>query len=94
MVIMRRVEQFLLIGMVAFALPASLVSVARAQDSAPLGEPVVALDPATLTYDYLVDGNLVADDPANRQFRTVQAAYAAAPAGTATQPTVIGIAPN
>ena len=67
---------------------------ARAQDSAPNGEPLTTVDPATLTYDYLVDGALPADDPTNRRFTTVQAAYAAAPDGTADHPTVIGIAPN
>src|SRR5476651_2216971 len=69
---------------------------ARAQDSAPSsGEPIVAsIDPAKLTYDYLVDGRLAQDDPANKKFKTLQAAYAAAPAGTAEKPTVIGIAPN
>jgi hypothetical protein len=82
------------------AVPASIIALAffgaaaRAQDSAPGGEPVIDLDPATLTYDYLVDGNLAADDPANRRFTTLQAAYAAAPAGTDGAPTVIGIAPN
>ena len=79
----------------AFALLAGVSTSAWAQDSTPAGgEPVIALDPATLSYDVLVDGNLIADDPANRRFRTVQDAYAAAPAGTAERPTVIGIAPN
>ena len=74
------------------ALIASLGSSARAQDSTPAaGEPITSIDPATLTYDYLVDGSLPADDPANRKFTTLQAAYAAAPEGTADQPTVIGI---
>jgi hypothetical protein len=67
---------------------------ARAQDSAPSGEPLTSVDPATLSYDFLVDGDLIDDDPANRQFRTVQAAYDAALKGTADRPTVIGIAPN
>lgn len=58
-------------------------------------EPVVAsINPAQLTYDYLVDGNLSQDDAANRKFKTLQAAYAAAPAGTEAKPTVIGIRPN
>jgi len=55
---------------------------------------VDSIDPSKLTYDYLVDGNLPNDDPANRQFKTLQAAYAAAPAGTEQKPTVIGIKPN
>src|SRR5581483_5554343 len=79
----------------SIALVASLASPARAQDSTPAaGEPITPTDPTTLTYDYLVDGNLTADDPANRKFATLQAAYSAAPEGTADQPTVIGIAPN
>lgn len=76
------------------ALGASFGADARAQDNAQNGEPIVALDPATLAYDYLVDGTLAADDPAGRRFTTLQAAYAAAPAGSADDPTVIGIAPN
>ena len=47
-----------------------------------------------MTYDYLVDGNLPQDDPAARKFKTLQAAYEAAPAGTEAKPTVIGIKPN
>lgn len=59
------------------------------------GEPIVnSIDPSKLTYDLLVDGNLAQDDPAARKYRTLQAAYAAAPAGTAEKPTVIGISPN
>lgn len=58
-------------------------------------EPIVAaIDPARLTYDLLVDGDLPADDPAAKKFKTLQAAYAAAPEGTADKPTVIGIKPN
>src|SRR5580700_4549651 len=56
--------------------------------------PIGFLDTSKYSYDYLVDGSLSADDPANRQFRTVQAAYAAAPEGTAAKPTVIGIKPD
>jgi hypothetical protein len=40
---------------------------ARAQDSAPNGEPLTTVNPVTLTYDSLVDGTLPADDPANRR---------------------------
>lgn len=66
-----------------------------AQDNATAGEPIVAtIDPAKLIFDFLVDGRLAQDDPANRKFKTLQAAYAAAPAGTPEKPTVIGIAPN
>ena len=53
-----------------------------------------SIDPAKLTYDYLVDGNLTADDPAAKKFKTLQAAYAAAPAGTEAKRTVIGIMPG
>ncbi len=67
---------------------------AWAQDSAPQGEPTTTVDPTTLTYDYLVDGTLLQDDPVNRAFSTVQAAYDAASEGTPDKPTVIGIAPN
>ena len=79
--------------MAAVTLPLNVGS-ARAQDSAPQGEPITSTDPGTLTYDYLVDGTLIQDDPANRAFSTVQAAYDAAPEGTPDRPTVIGIAPN
>jgi len=69
---------------------------AVAQDSVKgSAEPVVSsIDPAKLTYDYLVDGNLSQDDPAAKKFKTLQAAYAAAPEGTEAKPTVIGIKPN
>jgi hypothetical protein len=69
---------------------------APAQDNVKGGsEPIVrSIDPAKLTYDYLVDGNLPQDDPAARKFKTLQAAYAAAPAGTEAKPTVIGIKPG
>jgi MYXO-CTERM domain-containing protein len=91
---MKMLKRSVLDLIAAFALLLSLATLTRAQDSAPAGEPLTSVDPTTLTYDYLVDGNLIDDDPANRQFRTVQAAYDAAPEGTADKPTVIGIAPN
>jgi Pectinesterase len=53
-----------------------------------------SIDPARLSYDYLVDANLTSDDPAAKKFKTLQAAYAAAPAGTEAKPTVIGIMPG
>ena len=56
--------------------------------------PIGFLDTSQHSYDYLVDSSLSQDDPANRQFRTLQAAYAAAPEGTAAKPTVIGIKPG
>jgi hypothetical protein len=69
---------------------------AQAQDNVRGGvEPIVSsIDPSKLTYDILVDGNLAQDDPNQRKFKTLQAAYAAAPAGTEGKPTVIGIRPN
>jgi hypothetical protein len=67
---------------------------ARAQDSV-TKEPIdPSIEVSKLTYDYLVDGDLAQDDPANNKFKTLQAAYAAAPAGTESKPTVIGIKPN
>jgi hypothetical protein len=79
--------------------PAILVlcgSLLKAQDNVKGGaEPIVSsIDPARLTYDYLVDANLTQDDPGGRKFKTLQAAYAAAPAGTKAKPTVIGIKPG
>ncbi|MGH9646170.1 MAG: pectinesterase family protein, partial [Bryobacteraceae bacterium] len=69
---------------------------ALAQDNVHGGaEPIVrSVDPTTLAYDILVDGNLERDDPAARRFKTLQAAYSAAPAGTEEKRTVIGIRPN
>ena len=85
----------LVVSVAALALLLGLASPARAQDSTPAaGEPLAAVDPATLSYDYLVDGDLTADDPANHAYASLQAAYDAAPQGTADKPTVIGIAPN
>ncbi len=68
-------------------------NIAGAQDSgsSPLISP---LDTSTSPYNILVDSSLPADNPAAMQFTTLQAAYAAAPAGTATQQTVIGIKPG
>jgi hypothetical protein len=82
-----------------FLLPLAIVvaspstSAVFAQDRTPAsGEPIVAsIDPKTLAYDYLVDGSLAQDEPENRRFKTLQAAYAAAPDGTEQKPTVIGI---
>jgi hypothetical protein len=70
-------------------------SFAHAQDKAGGKELIVtSIDPAKLTFDYLVDGNLTRDDTANNRFKTLQAAYEAAPEGTEARPTVIGIRPN
>ena len=80
----------------AIAVLMCLAGSANAQDNVRGGaEPIVrSIDPSRLTYDILVDGNLAQDDPGNRRFRTLQAAYAAAPEGTEGKPTVIGIRPN
>ena len=74
----------------------SLNALVHAQDKVGAdGEPLVAaVDSSKLAYDYLVDGNLAQDDPAGKKFKTLQAAYAAAPEGTEARPTVIGIKPN
>jgi len=68
-------------------------SMAHAQD-ANGPSPLSALDTSAMSYDILVDGSLAQDNPAQNQYKTLQAAYAAAPAGTATRQTVIGIKPN
>jgi hypothetical protein len=83
----------LIMGISAFLFIGNLI---RAQDNVRgTGEPVDrSIDPSKLTYDILVDGSLAQDDPANLKFKTLQTAYAAAPAGTETKPTVIGIKPN
>ena len=77
-----------------FALVAFIVLLpAHAQDSngpSPIGN----LDTRNATYDYLVDSSLPQDDPAGRRFHSLQAAYAAASAGTESKPTVIGIKPD
>jgi hypothetical protein len=92
---MRRSPLLALVGAGACACVLAFSSVARAQDSTPdSGEPVTTVDPSTLTYDILVDATLPADDPANNKYTTVQAAVAAAPAGTADKPTVIGLMPD
>ena len=44
-------------------------------------------------YDLLVDASRP-EDPANGRYRTIHAAYEAAPAGTPDRPTVIGLMPD
>src|SRR5580692_8466633 len=78
---------------VLFVVLTGAITPTHAQDSSG-PSPIGFLDTSKHSYDYLVDSSLSADDPANRQFRTVQAAYAAAPEGTAAKPTVIGIKPD
>jgi hypothetical protein len=71
---------------------------ARAQDNmrgAPYnGYTGETFDTTQYAYDYLVDSSLPQDEPDQKKFKTVQAAYAAAPAGTPDHPTVIGIKPD
>ena len=81
-----------------FSMGIAAGTAARAQDNmrgAPYngytGQP---FDTTHYAYDYLVDSSLRQDDPAQKQFKTLQAAYAAAPAGTPDHPTVIGIKPD
>ena len=80
------------------ALALTSAPVARAQDNlrgAPYnGYTGVKFDTTKYAYDYLVDGSLAQDDAANKKFKSLAAAYEAAPAGTAGKPTVIGIKPN
>ena len=65
------------------------------RDGAPFnGYTGVKFDTTNYAYDYLVDSSLPQDDPANKKFKTLQAAYAAAPAGTPEKPTVIGVKPD
>jgi hypothetical protein len=88
----RRIPLCLLFAAVACAGGRS----ALAQETVKPGEePIVAsIDPSTLHYDYLVDGGLAQDDPAAKKFKTLQAAYEAAPEGTEAHPMVIGIKPD
>jgi len=87
-------KKFLLLA-ITITMLSGTVSRMHAQDNGSGGEPIVSsIDPTKLTYDYLVDGNLSADDPVNKKYKTLQAAYNAAPAGTITRQTVIGIMPN
>ncbi len=73
--------------------PVLSVKPAHAQDSnGP--SPLSALDTTAAPFDILVDSSLSQDNPAQNQYRTLQAAYMAAPAGTATRQTVIGIKPD
>lgn len=53
----------------------------------------VVFDTRTARYDILVDASRP-EDPAARRYKTLQAAYAAAPAGTRDKPTVIGLMPD
>ena len=83
----------------AAMLAAGCAQLATAQDNLRDGAPFngytgVKFDTTNYAYDYLVDSSLPQDDPAAKKFKTVEAAYAAAPAGTPDHPTVIGIKPD
>lgn len=71
---------------------------ARAQDNmsgVPFnGYTGVRFDTTKESYDYLVDSSLPQDDPAKKKYKTLQAAYAAAPEGTPERQIVIGIRPD
>ncbi|QTC89758.1 pectinesterase family protein [Brevundimonas goettingensis] len=53
----------------------------------------VVFDTTAERYDILVDASRP-EDPAAHRYRTIQAAYAAAPEGTRERPTVIGLMPD
>ena len=85
--------------MLVFFSALSIGRVAHAQDNLRDGAPFngythVPFDTTHYRYDYLVDSSLPKDDPTHNRFKTLQSAYAAAPAGTAEKPTVIGIKPD
>lgn len=90
---MLEVAGIMLVTATTFAPPAHAQDNLR--DGAPFnGYTGVKFDTTNYAYDYLVDGSLSQDDPAHRKFKTLQAAYAAAPAGTPGKPTVIGVKPD
>jgi hypothetical protein len=92
---MKTFNRFWAVSVAVLLIVSTPRSRSRAQDSVKGAEPIVAsIDTSDLTYDYLVDGSLPQDDPANKKYKTLQAAYAAAPEGTEVKPTVIGIKPN
>ncbi len=91
-------SRHVLVTAVAFSL-CCLPRAAGAQASLQPGDVVngytgVTFDTRSHAYDYLVDGSLAQHDPARKMYKTVEAAYEAAPAGTPGRPTVIGIRPN
>jgi hypothetical protein len=82
----------------AVSLIFSILSVkpSHSQDSLPSPFSPSYLDTSSVVPNIIVDGTLSQDMPTANppEYRTLQAAYAAAPAGTAASPTVIGIKPN
>jgi hypothetical protein len=92
-----RTRALLLSAPLSLVLLALGVGSAFAQDtSATPPRPFSYLDTSGFSYNILVNGNYTGTPGAGSppQYATLQAAYAAAPAGTATSPTVIGIMPN
>jgi hypothetical protein len=87
-----RRESTLHIALYALAAIAGIAPVHAQDSNGP--SPVGSLDTTNASWDYLVDSSLPQDDPSSHRFRTLQAAYAAAPAGTEAKPTVIGIKPD
>src|SRR5580700_7354194 len=84
---------------ILFLTATTLAPLAHSQDNLRDGAPFngytgVKFDTTNYAYDYLVDSSLSQDDPAGKKFKTLQAAYAAAPAGTPAKPTVIGVKPD
>ena len=75
-----------------FLLPPIITPILAQDSNGP--SPLSSLDTTGFSYDILVDGSLAQDNPASNMYATLAAAYAAAPAGTATRQTVIGIKPN
>ena len=81
--------------LIATALQPAAFAQDNLRDAAPFnGYTGVTFDTRGYSYDYLVDSSLAQDDPAGKKFRTLEAAYATAPAGTPDKPTVIGIKPD
>ncbi len=87
------------VAVIVLVAATTFVPPAHAQDNLRDGAPFngytgVKFDTTGYAYDYLVDSSLSQDDPAAKKFKTLQAAYAAAPAGTPGKPTVIGVKPD
>ena len=82
-----------LLAALSLFLLSSNITPAFAQDSNGTS-PLSYLDTTGFSYDILVDGSLTQDNPAANTYASLASAYAAAPAGTAARPTVIGIKPN
>lgn len=96
---MKNCRRMLELAAIVSITAAAFAPLVHAQDNLRDGAPFhgytgVTFDTTHYAYDYLVDSSLSQDDPAARKFRTLQAAYDAAPAGTPDHPTVIGVRPD